>query len=287
MITINSVSGGKTSSYLAMNYKVDYNIFSLVTIDDQRCKPKDSLMIQKVNDKFEKYGFLQKYGEFIATAEDDKILKVMFDLEQMIGSEIVWVRHHSFDTWIQKKTTLPNMHLRYCTSELKIIPMCEFIVDNIFPKNDNQPVKMNLGIRWDESHRAKKGERMEYRDKIVVGKTSNGRNKWKEFFWAVANYPLIEDKVYHYPIQQYWKDKAIDFPADSNCIGCFWKDVQQLRKNWDDQPEKMRWFSEQEQENRNFFKPNIATYEQIKQVNIQQEFNFGTGSGCQAGFCTD
>jgi hypothetical protein len=48
-------------------------------------------MIHAVNDKLEKYGYLQKYGEFIATAEDDKILKVMFDLEQMLGSEIVWV----------------------------------------------------------------------------------------------------------------------------------------------------------------------------------------------------
>ena len=89
MKTINSLSGGKTSSYLAMNYPVDHNIFSLVCIDDEKCKPSDKNLIQKVNDKFEKYGFLEKHGEFIATAEDDKILKVMFDLEQMIGSEIV------------------------------------------------------------------------------------------------------------------------------------------------------------------------------------------------------
>ena len=31
----------------------------------------------------------------------------------------------------------------------------------------------------------------------------------------------------------------------------------------------------------------FGTYEQIKQMMIQSEFQFGTGSGCQAGFCTD
>jgi hypothetical protein len=28
-------------------------------------------------------------------------------------------------------------------------------------------------------------------------------------------------------------------------------------------------------------------YEQIKNIGLQADFNFGTGSGCQAGFCTD
>jgi hypothetical protein len=29
------------------------------------------------------------------------------------------------------------------------------------------------------------------------------------------------------------------------------------------------------------------SFEQVKQLGIQQDFFFGTGSGCQAGFCTD
>jgi len=29
------------------------------------------------------------------------------------------------------------------------------------------------------------------------------------------------------------------------------------------------------------------TYIEIKNILLQQEFMFGTGSGCQAGFCTD
>lgn len=287
MKTINSLSGGKTSSYLAVNYPVDHNIFSLVRIDDEKCKPSDIKMIQLVNDKLEKYGYLEKYGEFVATAEDDKILKVMFDLEQMIGSEIVWVCHHSLDKWIDKKGMLMNMTMRYCTTETKIIPICEWVVNELMLKGDFQPVFMNQGIRFDEFERAKTGLGREYRNKIITGKSNNGkRNKWTEYFWAVANYPLIDDEIFHFSIQEFWKEKEIDFPIDSNCIGCFWKDVQQLRKNWDDHPNKMEWFSYQEKRKNHFFKPNI-NYDQIKEVAIQQEFNFGTGSGCQAGFCTD
>lgn len=287
MKTINSLSGGKTSSYMAVHYPADYNIFSLVCIDEQKCKPSDGKLVQLVNERFEKYGYLQKYGEFIATAEDDKILKVMFDLEQLIGKEIIWVRHQSLDWWIKKKKMLFNMTMRYCTTETKIIPICEFVVNNIMPYNDNQPVFMNQGIRFDEMDRQKIGKNREYYNKIITGKSKNEKqNKWTEFFWAVANYPLINDRIHHTVVKKYWEDKSIDFPLDSNCIGCFWKDVQQLRKNWDDHTNKMEWFSNQEKINNHFFKPNIDYY-QIKKIGIQQEFNFGTGSGCQAGFCTD
>ena len=79
---------------------------------------------------------------------------------------------------------------------------------------------------------------------------------------------------------------GIIFPPDSNCVGCFWKPYQQLRKNWDDEPLKMRWFSELEQKMKRKFKKEM-NYEQVKTIGLQQDFFFGTGSGCQAGFCTD
>jgi hypothetical protein len=161
-------------------------------------------------------------------------------------------------------------------------------------EEDPQAVFVNQGIRYDEKERAKKGKKREYHDKIIVGKHPNGNNKWKEYFWAVANYPLIYDKVTHPKIQQFWDGKKIDFPKDSNCVGCFWKDVQQLRKNWDDQEKKMEWFSQQEKIphpykgklKKHFFKSGIS-YDGIKKIGLQQDFFFGTGSGCQAGFCTD
>lgn len=213
MYTVNSLSGGKTSSYMAMHYEADYNVFALVCIDDPKCRPSDKKLVQRVNDKLEQSQG-GKYGEFIATAEDDQVLRVMFDLEQLMGQEITWVRGVSFEQLISKKKMLPNMNMRYCTTELKIIPMCEWVVRNLLG-DDQQPVFTNQGIRFDEENRAKKGLCREYRNKIIVGKRGS-RNKWHEFFWAVANYPLIIDRVIHYQIQSFWADKGIVFPNYSN-----------------------------------------------------------------------
>lgn len=95
---------------------------------------------------------------------------------------------------------------------------------------------------------------------------------------------MIEDKIVHYHVKK-WADKSgLIFPSDSNCVGCFHKPLQQLRKNWDDETTKMQWFANQETNAR--WKKEM-TYEQIKTIGLQQEFIFGTGSGCQAGFCTD
>lgn len=98
MKTIHSLSGGKTSSYMAVHYPADYNLFALVTIDDINCQPKDKGLIQKVSDKIGK--------DFIATAEDNSTLIAMFDLEQLIGKEIIWVTGKSFDNVIKVASNL-------------------------------------------------------------------------------------------------------------------------------------------------------------------------------------
>ena len=287
MKTINSLSGGKTSSYLAVHYPADYNIFSLVCIDDKKCVPLDKKIVQSINDKFEKYGYIKKYGEFIATAEDDKTLKVMFDLEQMLGKEIVWVRGDSFETIIKKKgNVVPNMARRFCTSEMKMRPIGEFVYHNIMDKKDLQPVFSNVGFRYDEKERAKTTmQEREIKTKLVIGKRKT-QQKWKEIFWGVSNYPLINNHISHPTIYKYWENKNLIFPKDSNCVGCFWKDVQQLRKNYDTNNAKMEWFNNAEKKSNYNWKSEI-NYDQIKKVGKQLDFNYGGGSGCQGGFCTD
>lgn len=276
MKTINSLSGGKTSSYMAKHYPADYNIFSLVKIDAQYCKPKDKSIVQYVSDKI---------GEdFIATAESDKTLYVMRNLEQLIGQNIIWVSGLSFDELCRQRKALPNMMQRFCTSEMKMIPIADW-----WYKNINEKVKMQVGFRYDEMERA---ERFTTEIKIKVGKHPSGKNKWQKFNWREGAYPLIHDKINHFQVNEWSKTTKLIFPNDSNCVGCFWKPIQQLRKNWEDEPLKMRWFSELERLNvGNRRKPmrfkNEITYENIKKIGLQMDFNFGTGSGCQAGFYTD
>jgi hypothetical protein len=278
MKIINSLSGGKTSSYMAVHYPADYNIFALVTIEDKNCTPKDESIIKYVSDKIGQ--------DFIATAERDTTLYAMRDLEQLLGKEIIWVSGNSFDKIIQKNNFLPSWARRYCTIEMKIRPIWDW-----WYKNINEKIKMGIGFRYDEMERA---ERLSTSFKGVVGKRGT-RNKWEEIEWREGYFPLIEDKIVHYQVKK-WADKSgLIFPSDSNCVGCFHKELQQLRKNWDDETSKMQWFANQEKKPLKYkgeyvaqtFKDNKMTYEQIKTIGLQQEFFFGTGSGCQAGFCTD
>lgn len=268
---INSLSGGKTSSYMALHYPTKYNVFALVTIEDVSCKPKDESIIRFVSDKIGR--------DFIATAEDDLTLYAMRDLEQLLGNEIIWVAGHSFEQVNRKVTSgkgLPNMMWRFCTTELKMRPIFDW-----WYKNIGEKVDMNIGIRYDEMERAAK---IRNSFKGITGKRGT-RNKWEEIEWREAKFPLIENKIIHPTVVKWANHSGLKFPSDSNCVGCFHKPIQQLRKNWDDNSNKMQWFANQEDENKRWKKE--LNYEQIKNLMLQSEFDFGTGAGCNAGFCTD
>lgn len=254
MVSINSLSGGKTSSYLAVHYPADYNIFSLVRIEDKNCTPKDKRLVQMVSDKIG--------TKFIATAEDDLTLKLMFDLEQFLGREIIWLTGITFDELIRRRKALPNQQWRFCTTELKMKPIYKWWRQNI-----NEICEMRIGFRYDEKERA-----------------DNFKTTWGKKEWRVGNFLLIKNKVNHYTVKQWADSTNLVFPLDSNCVGCFWKPSQQLRKNWQDNPNKMQWFSGKEL--KNTWKKEMR-YSSIKKLMIQSDFIFGTGSGCQAGYCTD
>jgi hypothetical protein len=270
MKTVNSISGGKTSAYMAKHFPTDYNVFSLVKIEAEYCRPKDKGIVDYVSEKL---------GEdFIATAESDKTLYVVRDLEQIIGKEIKWLSGESFEAVIRRKKALPNMMWRFCTTEMKMKPIFEFCRNHI-----DDVVDMQIGFRYDEKERANRENKT---FKAIVGQSPNGRNKWKEIHWRELSYPLIDNKVFHFNVADWAKSTSLEFPADSNCVGCFWKPFQQLRKNWEDEPLKMRWFSDMEKLMKRKFKKEM-TYEKVKGIGLQSDFFFGTGSGCQAGFCTD
>lgn len=252
--TVNSLSGGRTSSYMAYHHPADYNVFALVRIEDSLCAPKDKKLVQMVSDKI---GM-----EFIATAEDDLTLKLMFDLEQMIGQEVIWVTAETFDELIRKRKALPNRQWRFCTTQLKMKPIYRW-----WRKNVDEVVEMRIGFRYDEMERSLKF-----------------KPDWRGKQWRTGSFPLIDNKVTHYNVKRWAGSTGLLFPKDSNCVGCFWKQPQQLRKNWDDNYDKMNWFSGLEIKRR---WKSETTYESIKKLLIQSDFDFGTGAGCQAGYCTD
>jgi len=271
MPLVNSLSGGKTSSYMAKHYPAEYNTFALVRIEAEYCKPKDNDIVKYVSDKI---GM-----DFIATAESDKTLYVMRDLEQLLGKEIIWVTGQTFEEVIFKKKALPNMMWRFCTTEMKIKPIFDYCQNEI-----KKVVEMQIGFRYDEKERANK-ENTTF--KTIVGRNATDtRNKWDDIYWRELKYSLIEDKKFYHNILKWAEETKLIFPSDSNCVGCFWKPYQQLRKNWEDEPQKMRWFAEMERKMKRKFKKEMS-YDNVRKIGLQTDFFFGTGSGCQAGFCTD
>ena len=102
MKTVTSVSGGQTSAYIAANYPSDYLVFALVRIEDKASMYPDAGVRKIVSDKIG--------ADFIATAEDDIIIRTMLDLEQFLGKEIVWVTGMTYDATIKMKGGVSPEH---------------------------------------------------------------------------------------------------------------------------------------------------------------------------------
>ena len=261
MKTINSLSGGKSSSYIAANYPADYNVFALVRTNDKSCIYPDAKLRQVVSDKI---GM-----EFIGTLEQDNIIKVMLDLEQFIGKEITWLSPKTFDEVINNpaitgkngKQYLPNMMTRYCTTEMK---RAKTVIDKLNSK----------GI--DEM-------------KAIIGKSKTGnRNRWGMVEWRIPSFPLIPDNINNTDVFNYWqKNKAVSFEEGyfNNCVGCFHRNPIFLNKMAQEHKNKMEWFANIEEENApNTFRKD-CTYKEILEYKPQIELSFEDFDDCDSGFC--
>jgi hypothetical protein len=278
MKTINSLSGGKTSSYIAAHYPADYDVFSLVRTEDQASKFKDEKIRQMVEDRIQ--------APFIATAEDDTIVYTMLDLEQYIGREITWVTGPTFEKVINNHGGyLPNKVARYCTTDMKTMPIAQWRYKNI-----EGDAEMRFGFRANEQSRAKTmtdklNERGMTEVKIVVGKTKTGtRNRWGVIDYCKPAFPLIEAGIFKDNIEEYWKDKPVRFAYMNNCIGCWWRGPMLLKHMADKHPEKMDWFARQEEGNKGKFKSDVS-YREIINYNSQFTLFDEDFTECDGGYC--
>ena len=278
MKTINSLSGGKTSSYIAANYPADYNVFSLIRTNDIASKFKDEKIRKLVEDRLQ--------APFISTAEDDTIIYTMLDLEQYIGKEITWVTGPTFEDVIKNHGGyLPNKVARYCTTDMKTMPIAKWRYDNI-----DDDVEMRFGFRANEQSRAKTmndklNERGMTEVKIVIGKTKTGtRNRWGVIDYCKPTFPLIEDGIFKDNVEEFWRDKPVRFAYMNNCIGCWWRGPMLLKHMADKHPEKMDWFARQEEGNKGNFKSDVS-YREIINYNSQFSLFDEDFSECDGGYC--
>jgi hypothetical protein len=280
MKTVNSLSGGKTSSYIAANYPADYNVFSLVRTTDKNCLFPDTKIRQEVSDRLG--------VEFIGTLEEDTIIYTMLDLEQFIGSKINWVTGKPFDEIINRngKKYLPNVTQRFCTTEMKLQPIFDWWLKEI-----SEVVEMRIGFRANEQNRAKTmlsktNENGNSTFKNIIGKRKT-QNKWKDIEWQKPSFPLIKDNIYKDNIENFWNDKPVRFAYMNNCVGCFHRNEVLLKLMSDKHPNKFQWFINAEQEDGNNVRTfkNGINYEQIKNSFKQIELFEDDFNECDSGYC--
>ena len=278
MMSVNSLSGGKTSSYIAANYPADYNVFSLVRTDDKNCMFPDKKIRQEVSDRLG--------VEFIGTLEEDMIIYTMLDLEQYIGSKIDWVTGKTFDKVVTRKNGtkfLPNKMARYCTTELKTMPILYWMYDII-----KEPVIMRFGYRANETRRAVK--MMDKTDsegftkvKATFTTLKDGRNSWGEYRYCKPEFPLIDENIYKDTIEKFWKDKDVRFAYMNNCVGCWWRSPLLLKKMHNKHPEKMQWFADQET-SKSKWRSDVR-YSEIIKWKTQTELFDEDFNDCDSGYC--
>jgi len=284
MKTVNSLSGGKTSSYIAANHPADYNVFALVRTNDKNCMFADKKIRQEVSDRIG--------TEFIGTLEMDTIIYTMLDLEQYIGKKIDWVTGLTFEevVGLPQNNVLPSPIRRYCTEHLKMHPIFEW-----WQKEINEVVEMRIGFRANEQRRAnntiKKLVNGLLGIKHIVGQSKNGRNKWATTYYQKPVFPLIDinNPIMKIDVENYWKDKPVRFAEINNCVGCFHRNEVLLKKMWGTHENKMQFFSDLEKDrkynNDTFKMTDDITYEKIKNWKLQVELSFDDFDECDSGYC--
>ncbi|MES2379702.1 MAG: hypothetical protein V4538_01585 [Bacteroidota bacterium] len=304
--TVNSISGGKTSAYIAVHYPADYEVFSVVCIDDKECTPTDKALIDYANNKLAP--FHAEYGDFIATAELDETLIAMMDLEQYLGREIIWVRGKSFDKILTTANThggapnrLPSWARRYCTDEMKLVPIFKWWLNNVGEK-----VNMRIGFRFDEFDRMERffNNSDPCNFKIATSCSLRGQRQQKHtnFNWRFCHFPLVKAGITETIVKDYWANNGwltpnlfntnshqINFPPISNCVGCFHKKVETLSIMSHIAPAKMRWFAFKETLGKGTWLDSQITYAEIIENNKDwiPEMLSESLSHCDSGGCHD
>lgn len=164
-----------------------------------------------------------------------------------------------------KSNYLPNQAQRYCTQEMKVLTIKRYLVSLGWKQWTN-----TIGIRADESRRVKPSK-----DK-----------RWQNWF------PLNNAQIAVQDVNQFWKEQTFDLrvmKGGGNCDGCFLKSEATLAAMWREQPDRMQWWADMEEQTKGKFHKS-RTYEKLGSfVSSQGDWIFDDEAFlCQAddGECT-
>lgn len=246
MKTVTSVSGGKTSAMMALEFPTDHYIFAVVLTDHKPSAPKDKGLLRECQNRI---------PWFVASLEADLTLLNMLRLEQELGKRIDWTAsEYSLDRYLandtdlagfrSRKTLLPNASKRFCTVETKLKPMFWYCYLNyltlvkeegLVEEDDifvlDEPLLMHIGFRWDEPERVNGWTCDKEKFKFPLSAWT-GIGDWKrlddhkklcslffrkrqvhtEIEWRISRFPMYEHRISKLDVAKYWHDKKWEFP---------------------------------------------------------------------------
>lgn len=298
MKTVNTISGGKSSAANAILYPSDFNVFSLVHIDEPINEDRFNCLWMNGKDEPTRKIISDRIGfDFYGTAEDDIIIYTILDLEQKLGKKIDIITGQSFDNVIKYSgRCLPDPLRRFCTEEMKVKPMFEW-----WKKNINEVALFRFGFRKGEERRAVKmlekcNSKGNLEIKTIVGTSKNGnRNKWGIVEWQKPEFKLIENLITRDKVQELANSLKIRFADFNNCGNCFHRNallISKQARTHENIREVIKWASTKEGvKNKKdlWLKDKQITMKQVlkfsEQKSILDELETKDFNECDSGYC--
>ncbi|NJL03277.1 MAG: hypothetical protein HC910_22910 [Spirulinaceae cyanobacterium SM2_1_0] len=269
MLTISSISGGKSSAYMALHYPADRHIFAAVLTSDPACIIQDADLRAYCQSKLPQFDW-----ECGGCREVDQTLLNLQRLEQELGQSIDWVAAAlTFDELIngvrvngvqdaararcyaaravlpnRRQDFLPNRRQRFCTRALKLYP----IFWACYLHGDGDPAIMQIGFRHDEQARVNrwscKNDQLEVPLRCDLAGQFAGKHRHSLIEWRVPDFPLARDGVTGADVARYWQRRGWEWPLVSNCDFCFFHRPAQQRHQAERYPERAQWWIRKEQQ---------------------------------------
>ena len=129
-----------------------------------------------------------------------------------------------YDALIRSKKMLPNVVMRFCTTNLKVEPVRWWVT---------------RGLRWGTEYRS------------ALGIRHDEPKRWGKALMEECQtfYPLVHDKISVDDVMRFWSTHPFDLglqPGQGNCTLCFLKGKQNIVRLMRENPKQADWWIEKE-----------------------------------------
>lgn len=197
--------------------------------------------------------------------ERDETYRFVRDVEEQWHVEIHWVKRPGYFTQLVTDRGLPNPVFRFCTQELKIRPMRNWMRGRGYDHWTNV-----VGIRADEPRRVAK---------------MRAADEQRRERWDVA-LPLADAGVTEADVLRFWAAQPFDLhlkPHEGNCDLCFLKSPKKRQQILRARPDLGVWWMAQEARTGSTFRRDTPKYADL----LDQGDLFAPLGELTECFCTD